>query len=84
MNSESYLKKLETSQALGVPLDHEQWESSELEMYQLLYDKYSRKVKAIEKKLREALRELDDLARFDLSWRAGARESDDPLIGGEL
>ena len=84
MSSESYLKKLEISQALGVPLDHEQWESSELEMYQLLYERYSSQVKAIEEQLREALRELDDLARFDLSWRAGARKSDDPLVGGEV
>ena len=53
-------------------------------MYQLLYERYSSQVKAIEEQLREALRELDDLARFDLSWRAGARKSDDPLVGGEV
>jgi len=48
-----------------------------VEMYELLLDYQDRKIKRMEKLLSQLQNELEDNARFRLSWMAGATEGGD-------
>ncbi len=68
------LKRLRFFKSMGVKLDFDQHNSTELEMYQCLLDYQDRKLKRMEKLLAQLQDELEDNARFRLSWMAGAVE----------
>tara|TARA_R100000995_G_scaffold76409_1_gene45999 strand:- start:127 stop:357 length:231 start_codon:yes stop_codon:yes gene_type:complete len=73
----SHRQHLAFLESVGVELDFDQHNSTEVEMYELLLDYQDRKIKRMEKLLSQLQNELEDNARFRLSWMAGATEGGD-------
>ena len=69
----SHREHLAFLQSMGVELDFDQHGATELEMYQTLLQYQDMKLKKMEKLLSQFQAELEDNARFRLSWIAGAR-----------
>ena len=74
IHGRDYLKELRIAQKLGVELDFDQHNSTELEMYQILLRHQDIKLKKMERLFSQLQSELEDNARFRLSWMAGAVE----------
>ena len=73
----SHREHLAFLESVGVNLDFDQHNSTELEMYQILLQYQDTKLKRMEKLIRQLQNELEDNARFRLSWMAGATEGGD-------
>ena len=73
----SHREHLAFLESVGVNLDFDQHNSTELEMYQILLQYQDTKLKRMEKLIRQLQNELEDNARLRLSWMAGATEGGD-------
>ena len=72
MSKTDYRQRLSFIQSMGKELEFDQHGDTELEMFMLLLDYQDRKIKRMEKLLGQLQDELEDNARFRLSWMAGA------------
>ena len=77
------LRHLSFMESMGVKLDFDQHNSTELEMYQTLLQYQDIKLKRMEKLVRQLQAELEDNARFRLSWMAGAVPRSVATEGGD-
>ena len=69
---ENAIEHLSFMQSKRVKLNCDQWDSTELEMYQSLLHHQDIKIKKMERLLSQLQAELEDNARFRLSWMSGA------------
>ena len=74
IHGRDYLKELRIAQKLGVKLDAEQYGSTKEKMLEHLLDYQDQKIMRMEKLLSQLVDQLQDNARFRLSWMAGAVE----------
>lgn len=70
----SHREHLAFLQSMGVELDSDQHGCSKEVMYRNLLEYQDKKLKRMEKLLKQLQDELEDNARFTLSWMAGAVE----------
>ena len=72
MSKTDYRQRLSFLESMGTELDSDQHGCSKEVMYRTLLEYQDMKLKKMEKLLAQLQDELEDNARFKLSWMAGA------------